>query len=95
MPENADEAKKQVLTVTFGIPKEVMPKLGYDETAFARYARRLVAMDLYKNKGVSLGYCAEAAEMGAEAFICFLGEHKVSVFGFETADEFLEETVNA
>lgn len=32
----------------------------------------MLAVDLYKNKKVSLGYCASVAEMSKEEFIMYL-----------------------
>ena len=55
----------------------------------------MVAADLYKNKKVSLGYCAEVAEMSKEEFIKCLGENGVSIFGFDSDEEFMEELANA
>ena len=81
------------ITVNFSIPKEIFPKLKTDEAGFAEYARRLVALDLYR-KGVPLGFCAEAAQMSKEAFMFFLSKNKVSVFNYTDADDFLEEAKN-
>jgi predicted HTH domain antitoxin len=55
----------------------------------------MVAVDLYKNKKVSLGYCAEVAEMSKEEFVKCLGQNGVSIFGFDSDEEFMEELANA
>ena len=55
----------------------------------------MVAVDLYKNKKVSLGYCAEIAGMTKEDFIKYLGVNGVSIFSFESEEEFMEEFENA
>ena len=83
------------INVKFKVSKKVLNKVEMDEAAFVQYAKRMVALDLYKNKDISLGYCAEVAEMTKEAFVLFLGENRVSVFKFEDAEEFLEEARNA
>jgi predicted HTH domain antitoxin len=57
--------------------------------------KRFVAFDLYKNKSISLGYCAELAEMPKEDFLKFLGSNKVSIFDYDNESEFLEEVNNA
>ncbi|MBQ5846990.1 MAG: UPF0175 family protein, partial [Selenomonadaceae bacterium] len=44
---------------------------------------------------VSIGYCAEIAGMTEEEFMGFLGENTVSVFRFDSEEEFLEELKNA
>jgi len=86
---------KVAIDATFTIAKDILHKIEIDETAFTQYAKRLVAIDLYKNKGISLGYCAEVAEMTKEAFMFYLSENKISVFNFKDADEFLEDARNA
>ena len=55
----------------------------------------MLALDLYKNKKVSLGYCASVAEMTKEEFVQFLGMNGVSIFSFSSEDEFMEELANA
>ncbi len=57
--------------------------------------KKTLAMDLYKNKKVSLSYCAGVAEMTKEEFIYYLGVNGVSIFSFISENEFLEELVNA
>ncbi len=54
-----------------------------------------VVLDLYKNKKVSLGYCAKVAGMTNEEFIQYLGKNGISIFSFATEGEFVEELVNA
>ena len=62
---------------------------------FAEYIKQMLAMDLYKNKKVSLGYCASVAEMTKEEFIQCLGRNGVSIFSFASDNEFMEELNNA
>lgn len=56
--------------------------------------KRLEALELYKNLKVSVGYCAIIAEMTEEEFIKYLGENGVSIFSFESENEFIEELQN-
>lgn len=81
--------------VTFNVPQEILLDLRTNETSFSNYVKEFVALDLYKNRNISLGYCAELAEMPKEDFMKFLGANKVSVFGFDDENEFLEEMRNA
>ena len=81
--------------VSFNIPEEVILDLRETRTGFTNYVKVMVAIDLYKNKKVSLGYCAEIAEMTKEDFIKYLGVNGVSIFGFESEEEFMEEFANA
>lgn len=55
----------------------------------------MLALDLYKNKRISLGYCANIAEMTKEEFIQYLSRNGVSIFSFASEEEFLEELENA
>lgn len=81
--------------VKLNVPKEILLGLNTNENTFSRYVKSFIALDLYKNKNISLGYCAELAEMTKEDFILFLGENKVSIFEFKDDLEFLEEMNNA
>ncbi len=60
-----------------------------------RFAKRAVALGYYAQSGVSIGYCAQIAEMTEEEFIKYLGENRISIFRFDNKDEFLEELGNA
>ena len=60
-----------------------------------KFIRGVVALEYYKNQGVSIGYCAEIAGMTEENFLQFLGENKISVFKFDDDAEFLSEVANA
>lgn len=60
-----------------------------------RFARQAVALGYYAQNGVSIGYCAQIAEMTEEEFIKYLGENHISVFRFDDKEEFLEEMENA
>ena len=48
--------------VAVKVPDEVILDLHETRTDFSNYIKSMVAVDLYKNKKVSLGYCAEVAE---------------------------------
>lgn len=81
--------------VALNVPEEVILDLRESKTDFTNYVKTMVAVDLYKNKKVSLGYCAEIAEMSKEEFITYLGKNGVSIFGFDSSEEFMEELANA
>ena len=72
-----------------------MLDLHEDQNDFAEYMKKMLALDLYKNKKVSLGYCVSVAEMTKEEFVLYLGMNGVSVFFFDSDSEFLEELGNA
>ena len=52
--------------VSINVPEEILLDLHEDKSGFAEYMRRMLALDLYKNKKVSLGYCASVAGMTKE-----------------------------
>jgi len=81
--------------VSINVPEEILLDLHEDKKDFADCMKKMLALDLYKNKKVSLGYCASVAEMTKEDFIQYLGMNGVSIFSFGSEDEFLEELENA
>ena len=81
--------------VSINVPEEILLDLHEDENGFTEYIKQMLAMDLYKNKKVSLGHCASVAEMTKEEFVQYLGKNGVSIFSFVSDNEFLEELKNA
>ena len=81
--------------VSINVPEEILLDLHENEDDFAAYMKCMLAVDLYKNKKVSLGYCASIADMTKEDFIKYLGKNEISIFSFEDEKEFLEELANA
>lgn len=81
--------------VLINIPEEILLDLHEDKDDFTNYVKRMIAVDLYKNKKISLGYCADIAGLPKEDFIQFLGESQISVFGYASEKEFMEELANA
>lgn len=81
--------------IAVNIPEAVLfdTKMNFQEAE--SFIRKIVAVEYFKNKGVSIGYCAEIAGMTEEKFIKFLGENKISVFQFDDEQEFLSEAENA
>lgn len=81
--------------MSINVPEEVLLDLHEDKNSFVDYMRKMLAVDLYQNKKVSLGYCAGIAEMTKEEFVRYLGTKNISIFAFSTENEFLEELANA
>ncbi len=81
--------------VSINIPEEILLDLHENKDDFEAYMKCMLAVDLYKNKKVSLGYCASIADMTKEDFIKYLGKNEISIFSFEDEKEFLEELANA
>lgn len=81
--------------VSINVPEEILLDLHESQNGFAEYMKRMLAVDLYEDKKVSLGYCASVAEMTKEDFIKYLGKRDISIFSFDNREEFLEELANA
>lgn len=81
--------------VSINVPEEILLDLHEDRNGFTSYLQKMLALDLYKNKKVSLGYCANVAGMTKEEFVQYLGMNGISIFAFASEDEFLEELANA
>lgn len=81
--------------VSINVPEEILLDLHEDKNDFTNYMKKLLALDLYKNKRVSLGYCSSVAGMTKEEFMQYLGANEISIFSFASEDEFLEELANA
>lgn len=81
--------------IAVNVPEAVLfdTKMNFQDAE--KFIRRVVALEYFKNQGISIGYCAEIAEMTEENFIKFLGENKISVFKFDDEAEFLSEAANA
>lgn len=79
----------------FPIPDEVLFDIRMSQDDATAFARRMTALELYKHGGVSLGWCAQIADMHVEDFMRLLGEHEVSVFCYDSEEEFLAEVANA
>lgn len=58
-------------------------------------ANLVYAIDMYSKKEVSLGKAAEIAGRTKEDFIYYLGIKKVSIFDYESEEEFTEDIANA
>ena len=83
-------------STNFGIYNETR-QTGEWYTAVAPLAHKdaklSVAIDLYLNENVSVGYCAVVSGLSEEAFIQELGKRKISIFRFGSDQSFLESCV--
>lgn len=81
--------------IAINIPNEVLydTKMNIDEAN--QFARCAVALGYYTQSGVSIGYCAQIAGMTEKEFIKYLGQNHVSIFHFDSKEEFVEELSNA
>lgn len=81
--------------IAFSIPDEVLFETKMSREQANQFARQAVALRYYTQSGVSLGYCSQIAGMTEEEFIKYLGQNQISVFQFDTEEEFLEELEHA
>ena len=77
------------------IPEAVLYDTHMTAVQVSEYAKKLIALEYYTRHRVSIGYCAEIAEMTEEDFIKFLGQQGISIFHFDDKNSFLEEMTNA
>lgn len=81
--------------ISIQIPDAVLYDTHMNQKQAADFARRLVAIGYYIHNHVSVGYCAQIAEMSEEEFIKYMGNYRASIFNFDDEQEFLEELKNA
>ena len=81
--------------VAFSIPNEVLYETKMSKSDTIAFAKRAVALCYYTQNKVSLGYCAQIANMTKGEFIRYLGSNGESIFQYDDEQEFLEEMNNA
>lgn len=81
--------------IAINIPNEVLFDTKMNEKQAMQFVRCAAALGYYTQSGVSIGYCAQIAGMPEEEFVKYLGKNHVSVFHFDSEEEFLEELENA
>ena len=81
--------------ITLEVPNEILLGTRGGVVEFETYAKKELALLLYRDKGISLGYCAQFADMTKEDFIMWLGKNGVSIFDFEDEEDFVRECANA
>ena len=77
------------------IPNEVLYETKMSKSDTIVFAKRAVALCYYTQNKVSLGYCAQIANMTKGEFIRYLGANGVSIFQYDDEQEFIEEMNNA
>lgn len=82
-------------TFEVNVPDAVLFDTHQSKEASASCVRKAVALFYYTKMGVSLGYCAQIAEMPKSDFIRFLSENDVSVYNFEDMSELERDISNA
>ena len=83
------------VNIKITVPGEILLTLRENDKQLALNMKKYPAVKLYQDKRLSVGQCAELAEMTEEDFIKLLGENKVSIFDFKNAAELKEDFANA
>ena len=81
-------------TFSVNVPDAVLYDTRMNTENSQAFVKCATALLYYTSKGVSLGYCAQIAEMSKMDFIRFLSENGVSVFDF-SQDELARDIANA
>jgi predicted HTH domain antitoxin len=95
---NTEYCRMEVLdmcSIAVQIPEEVLYDIKITEEQANDFAKRSIAMMLYTQNHISIGYSAQIAGMTEEEFIKYLSSNGVSIFNFDDEEEFLEEMNNA
>jgi len=83
------------VNINITVPGEILLTLRENDKQLALNMKRYTAIKLYQDKRLSVGQCAELAEMAEEDFIRLLGENKISIFDFSSAADMKEDFANA
>ena len=82
-------------TVVVKIPDEVMYDTHMNSFEATALTRQMLALGLYTQRNVSIGYCANVAGLTEEEFILLAGKYGISIFGFEDEEELMRDVSNA
>jgi len=83
--------KMKTINVNLSVPSEIFLVLRESENQFVANMKKFTALFLFQNKKLSIGQCAELAEMTEEDFIYFLSENNVSIFEYHDDSSLREE----
>ncbi len=81
--------------VSIQVPEEILLSLNETAQGMAAYTQKVLAMDLYEKHHISLGHGAQLVGMAEEDFIYELGKAGISIFSFDSDEQFREELKNA
>lgn len=85
----------QNTNINISVPSEILLTLRKNDKQLALDMKRYTAIKFYQDKRLSVGQCAELAEMTEEDFIKFLGENRISIFDFSNQSSLKEDLKNA
>jgi predicted HTH domain antitoxin len=83
------------VNINIEVPQEILLTLREKEYDLALDMKRWTALKLYADKKLTIGQCAELAEMNEEDFVKYLGANKISIFAFDSLEDLKEDIINA
>jgi len=84
-----------VIATSVEIPESILLSIREPVELIGLEMKRALAVRYYTDKKLSLGQCAELAEMHEKAFINYLSRYGISIFAFNSESELLEDVSNA
>ena len=83
------------VNISISVPSEIFLTLRETDAEFALDMKRYTAMKLFQDRRLSIGQCAEFAEMSEAEFLKFIGVSKISLFDYHNLDSLNEDLINA
>ena len=83
------------VNTVINLPQEIVLTLRQSSEEIVVEMKRASALKYYQEQKLSLGQCAELAEMNKEDFIKYLSKYNMTVFRFQSEHELLEDKDNA
>jgi len=83
------------VNLNISVPCEILLTLRESDKQLALDMKRYTALKLYQDRRLSVGQCAELAEMTEEDFITFLGKSRISLFDYSNQESLKEDLANA
>jgi len=83
------------MVTSINIPESIVLSLREPIDSIGLEMKRALAIRYYTDRRLSLGQCAELAEMNEKAFINYLSKYGISIFSFDSENELLEDIANA
>jgi len=83
------------VSAKINIPESIVLSLREPVDTIGLEMKRALSVRYYTEERLSLGQCAELAEMSEKSFINYLSKFGISIFSFNSEDEFAEDIANA
>jgi len=83
------------ITTRIQVPESIALSLREPIESIGLEMKQALAVRCYVDRRLSLGQCAELAEMNEKVFINYLSKYNVSIFSFDSEQELLEDIANA